>query len=338
MKNLRIKDIVSLVKGRLSKGTDPEKTLTGGASLENAKETDVAYFYTGSFTRQDVSALKEKLENTQAGLILSEAEVPGVNKAMLIVENPKEAFLKVLNFLYAPEKRVGIHASAHVHKDVFFEEKESVYIAENAVIEAGVRIGKSVQIHANTVIRSGTTIGEGCIIENNVSIEVTTLGKGCWIGPGVRLGSRGFGYASSSQGHTFVPHIGHVKIGNDVDIGANSCVDRGMLDNTEIGDGTKLDDLIIVGHGCKIGKHCFLAAQTGMAGSTVLEDFVFVAGQVGFGGHLRVASGARISGQTGVISDIKEAGVYMGFPAEKRRDFLKKQIILKQLIKKEEEK
>ncbi|MBN1783874.1 MAG: UDP-3-O-(3-hydroxymyristoyl)glucosamine N-acyltransferase [Alphaproteobacteria bacterium] len=337
MSSFSLKDLAKKLGGNLVNVSDDSCVLTGCASLKTAGPSDLCYFDTHSFTRQDLKKLNAELAQTKAGLILIDQVVEDSDKSFLIVEKPKNVFQKALSLFYVKEKKTGISTTAVIDKFVVFEDRRSVYIADYVVLKSGVKIGKNVVLESHVTVDTDCEIGSDTHVEAHASIRSATIGKDCWIGPGVRIGFRGFGYASSEKGHAFVPHIGRVVIGDHVDIGANTCVDRGMLDDTIIEDGTKLDDLIIVGHGCKIGKNCLLAAQTGMAGGTVLKDFVFTGGQVGFGGHLVVESGTHIAGQAGVISHLSR-GVYMGFPAELRTQFLRKQVALKKLLEKKEEK
>lgn len=335
MPSFTFKDLAEKFEGTLVGVSDSSCMLSGCASLRSASVSDLCYFDTRSFTRQNIKKLEAELVSTKAGLVLIDQPIKGSNRAFLVVSNPKSVFQKALSLFYVKEKRVGISKTAVIDESVVFEDKASVYIGDYAIVHKGVKLGAGVQLESHVVIEANCDIGAGTRVEVHTSIRSASIGKDCWIGPGVRIGARGFGYASSEKGHDFVPHIGRVLIGNDVDIGANTCVDRGMLDDTVIDDGTKLDDLIIVGHGCKIGKNCLLAAQTGMAGGTILQDFVFTGGQAGFGGHLTVESGTRIAGQAGVIGHLSR-GIYMGFPAEPRTQFLRKQVALKRLAEKEE--
>ncbi len=330
--SLSILEISKKLNGKLENIQNSSLVLTGCASLENAKNTDISYFETKSFARQNVKELNENLKKTNAGLILLDNLVEGISKPFLIVENPKKSFQEILSFLYPKSQKTGISKIAIIDSSVEFENKDSVFIGDYVVIKSGVKIGSNIEIDSFVSIGENCKIGKNTIIASHTSIESSTVGDNCLISSGVRIGSQGFGYASSKEGHKHIKHIGKVIIGNNVDIGANSCIDRGMLDNTVIEDGSKLDDLIMVGHGCKIGKNCMIAGQAGLAGGTILEDFVFSGGQVAFGGHLKVEAGTLVAGQSGVISDLKK-GVYMGFPAEPKMQFLRKQIALKKLIK-----
>ncbi len=329
---ITILELSKITHGKIKNIIDNNLQLISCASLESAKKNEIAFFNTESFTRQDIKKLTEKLKKTQAGIVIINKEIEGIEKPFLIVENPKKSFQKVIKKLHKPAKRTGISKTASIDSSVEFEDKFSVYIGDFVVLKNGVKIEKNVEIDSFVSIKNNSKIGENTKIDSHVSIESATIGKDCSICAGARIGSQGFGYASSQKGHDFIEHIGRVRIGNNVNIGANSCVDRGMLNDTIIGDGTKIDNLVMIGHGCKTGKNCLMAGQAGLAGGTILEDFVICGGQSAIGGHLTIESGTQIAGQAGVISNLKR-GIYMGFPAEDRMQFLRKQVALKKLIK-----
>ena len=292
-----ITKLAQKLNGKIKNVANESLQLVACASLESAKKNEISFFNTESFARQDIKKLTEKLKYTKAGIVLINKEIKGINKPFLIVENPKKSFQEIIKFLHKAEKKTGIS-----------------------------------EIDSFVSIKNNSKIGENTKIDSHVSIESTKIGKDCSICAGARIGSQGFGYASSQNGHDFIEHIGRVEIGNEVNVGANSCVDRGMLSDTIIGNGTKIDNLVMIGHGCVIGKKCLMAGQAGLAGGTILEDFVICGGQSAIGGHLTIEAGTQIAGQAGVISDLKK-GIYMGFPAEERMQFLRKQVALKKLIK-----
>ena len=234
------------------------------------------------------------------------------------VVNPKLAFARVAAVLLQPEKQPPeIHPTA--------------LIAATAVIGNGVALGAYCTIAEETTIGKGTligagarigrdvTIGDRCIIHPNVTIENrTTLGDNVILHAGVVIGADGFGYVKDEAGYyQKFPQIGSTVIENDVEIGANTCVDRGALGETRIGEGTKIDNLVQVGHNVQIGKRCVIAAQTGISGSTIIEDDCVIGGQVGFGDHAHVKSGAVIGSQAGVLpGKIVRPGVWWGTPIQ----------------------
>ncbi|MHA1540450.1 MAG: UDP-3-O-(3-hydroxymyristoyl)glucosamine N-acyltransferase [Alphaproteobacteria bacterium] len=327
-----ISELVKKLNGKIKNVENESLQLVSCASLESAKENEITFFNTESFARQDIKKLTEKLKKTMAGIVLTNKEIKDVKKPFLIVENPKKSFQKIIKLLHKAGKKTGISKTASIDSSVEFEDKSSVFIGDFVVLKNNVKIGKNVEIDSLVSIKNNSTIGENTRIDSHVSIESAKIGKDCSICAGVRIGSQGFGYASSQNGHDFIEHIGRVEIGNEVNVGANSCIDRGMLNNTIIGDGTKIDNLVMIGHGCVVGKNCLMAGQAGLAGGTILEDFVICGGQSAIGGHLTIEAGTQVAGQAGVISNLKK-GIYMGFPAEDRMQFLRKQVALKKLIK-----
>ena len=213
-------------------------------------------------------------------------------------------------------------------------------LAPNVVIGAGVEIGAETRIGPGTAIGPGVAIGRGCEIGANVTITHAYVGDHVMILPGVRIGSPGFGFASSGAGHVKLPQLGRVIVQDNVEIGANSTIDRGALGDTVIGEGTKIDNLVMVGHNVRIGRHCFIISQAGVAGSSELGDFVIIAGQVGVGDHVRIGDGARFAGQAGLPSHtVYEGGKdYGGLPAKPVREWVRDLAAVKALARKTEKK
>jgi len=203
------------------------------------------------------------------------------------------------------------------------------------VILDGVQIGKGCYIEAGAVIGRNVQIGDYVRIGANANISHAHIGSYSRLYPGVRVGQDGFGFAIDPKGHVKVPQLGRVMIGQHVEIGANSCIDRGAGPDTEIGDGTWIDNLVQIGHNVKIGRGCIIVSQVGISGSTVLEDFVALGGQAGVAGHLRIGMGARIAAQSGIMKNVPAGEEQMGSPALPIRDFMKQVALLKRLIKKD---
>jgi UDP-3-O-[3-hydroxymyristoyl] glucosamine N-acyltransferase len=207
------------------------------------------------------------------------------------------------------------------------------------VIEAGVVIGAKAVIgdgcwiEANAVIGRGVTIGATSRIGANATISHAEIGSGTRLYPGVRVGQDGFGFAIDPAGHVKVPQLGRVIIGDHVEIGANSCIDRGAGPDTVIGHGTWIDNLVQIGHNVKIGRGCVLVAQSGVAGSTTLEDYAVLAALAGVAGHLKIGMGARIGAKSGVMKDVPAGEEQLGAPAMPVKEFMRQVIALKRLTK-----
>jgi len=178
-------------------------------------------------------------------------------------------------------------------------------------------------------------MGRDCRIGTHVSVSHALLGDRVVLFPGARIGQDGFGFAITPEGFLSVPQVGRVVLEDDVEIGANSAVDRGSLHDTVIGAGTRLDNLVQIGHNCRIGRCCVLVSQAGVSGSCVLDDFVMVGGQVGIAGHLKIGKGARLAAQSGVIGDVPAGAEYMGFPAAPARAYLRSVAVLRRLARRD---
>jgi len=205
--------------------------------------------------------------------------------------------------------------------DAFTVIEENVVIGENVWIGSGCYIGRGVKIDDNTRILS------------NVSIECTEIGTNVLIYHGAKIGQRGFGFALSQKGHVKLPQVGKVIIQDNVEIGANTCIDRGSYGNTIIGEGTFIDNLVHIAHNVKIGKHCAIAGQVGIAGSAIIEDYCVFGGQVGIGGHIKIGKGVQAGGQSGITKSITDGKKVSGTPAIPLNDYHRKSILIKKLIK-----
>ncbi len=206
-------------------------------------------------------------------------------------------------------------------------------IDKTAIIGKDVKIGENVYIGAYSVIGDNVEIGAKTIIASNCSISHSIIGANCLIHSGVRIGQDGFGFAPSANGLIKVPQLGRVIINNDVEIGANSCIDRGSGPDTIIGAGTKIDNLVQIGHNVRIGKHCVIVSQVGISGSTIIEDGVMIGGQAGISGHITIGSGAKIAAKSGIISDVEKGATFGGYPAINVRNWHRQTVALAKLAK-----
>lgn len=324
---MKIKEIAELVGGELF--GDSEIEISRVASVENAKENEIAFV--------------EKAENLNATnascLLVSENFDAEISCAFVKVKNPKLAFAKIAEKLYPPKKyKTEIHSSAIV--------ADSAKIGKNVFIGAFCCVGENSEIGENSVLRAGAKIGDrvkigaNCTLDPNVFIEDNcTIGSGVILRSGVIIGTDGFGFVRDGErGYVKFPQIGTIVIEDDVEIGANTCIDRGALGETRIGAGTKIDNLVQIAHNVQIGKRVVIASQTGISGSTVIEDDCVIGGQVGFGDHARVLSGAIIGSQAGVLpGKIVRAGVWWGTPVQPLDEYKRQNALVKGLGRLREE-
>jgi UDP-3-O-[3-hydroxymyristoyl] glucosamine N-acyltransferase len=263
---------------------------------------------------------------TQAGVVLVTsdlADTPSNAPSRIVVANPHDALLLLLPRFY-PEKTLepGIRPSARIGRGARIGKE--VTLDEYAVIGANATIGDGVWIGSNAVIGDGVTIGDNSQIYPNVTVYAgTTIGMRVRAHSGSVLGSDGFGYVSRGNEHAKIPHVGRCIIGNDVEIGANTTVDRGSIDDTIIEDGTKIDNLVQIGHNVKVGRLCLIMSQVGISGSTRIGDGCVLAGQAGIAGHISIGDGARIGGQAGVFGDVPPGETWSGYPARPHRESLR---------------
>lgn len=308
--------VADLVGGRLSgNGGQP---LSGVAPLDAATEADLSFLasprYGDSFRRSRAGCV------LIGEGILAPAEGPAVR---IVVPDPHRALATVLHHLHPSRPRAaGVHPTAQIAAGT--QLGAEVSIGPLVVIGHGCRIGDRVRLDAGVVLEDHVTIGAGSVLGPRVVCgEGTQLGARVTIKAGAVIGGVGFGYISDRTGHHRIPHVGGCRIGDDVDIGSNSCVDRGSLGETVIGRGTKLDNLVQVGHNVQIGEDCLLMAGVGVAGSTRIGDRVILAGQAGLVGHLTIGDDARIGAQSGVISSIPAGAEVSGYPARPHREYMR---------------
>ena len=256
---------------------------------------------------------------------------PGM--ALLIAADPYKAFALAADAFYPVLPVIPGRAPSAII-DPSASVPDDCEIAANVVIERGARLGRRCQIGANSAIGANVEIGDDCRIAANVTVSHCLIGARVVLHPGVRIGQPGFGFAPDRTGPVTVPQLGRVIIGDDVDIGANTAVDRGSAHDTVIGDGTKIDNLVQIGHNVVLGRGCILAGQVGIAGSTHFGDFVMVGGQVGFTGHLRVGDGARIAAISGVFRDVEPGATVGGIPVVPLTTWMRQIAILRRLASK----
>lgn len=271
------------------------------------------------------SKYQASLANTQASaVILSADSLASCQTSAIVVKNPHAAYAKIAMLLHPPASaQAGIHETAVIEADASID--DDAWIGPNTYIGHNVRIAKGVQIHAGSVVEHDAVIGADTVLLANVTVSrECQLGERILLHPGVVIGADGFGQANDEGRWIKIPQIGRVIIGNDVEVGANTTIDRGSIEDTRIGDGVKLDNLIQVAHNVEIGEHTVIASSTAIAGSTKIGRHCMIAGAVGIVGHIEIADNVTILGMSMVSKSITQAGVYGGsIPATDNRKWAK---------------
>ena len=309
-----VAELAALVGGRAVVGG--EIKVGRVSSIESAEAGDVVFV-------EDEKFLEAARGCRASCVIVPEGKSFEGGPTMLEAARPKLAFALVAEVLHPPVRRGGfVHPTAQVAEGA--ELGEGVYVGACVSIGAGARVGARAQILAGTFVGDSVEVGRDCVLHPNVVLyEGVTLGERVILHAGVTVGADGFGYVRDAEGvyHKF-PQLGTVVIEDDVEIGALTCVDRGALGETRIGRGTKIDNLVQVGHNVRIGERVVIASQTGISGSTVIESDAVIGGQVGFGDHARVQSGAIIGSQAGVLpGKIVRPGVWWGTPVQPLEEY-----------------
>jgi len=255
--------------------------------------------------------------------------------AILLSNEPYRAYALAAQAFYPARPIISRRAPSAVIDPAAFV-PEDCDVGPNVVIERGARLGRRCRVGANTVITAGVEIGDDCRIGPNVTLSHCVIGSRVVLHPGVRIGQEGFGFAPDPAGPIKVPQLGLVLVGDDVDIGANTTIDRGSGHDTVIGSGSMIDNLVQIGHNVVLGRCCILAGQVGISGSTRLDDYVMVGGQAGLAGHLHIGSGARIAAKSGLMRDVAAGETVCGSPAIPLTAFMRQTAVLQRLAKKKE--
>jgi UDP-3-O-[3-hydroxymyristoyl] glucosamine N-acyltransferase len=304
-------EVVAMVGAKSTRG-QTDRMITGLAALETAGPGDLSFLGNAKY-RPQVAASRASLILLPADF----ADAPPEGRMYVLVDNPSVALARVCARLEAmlwPRPAPGIHASAVVAPGA--KVAASATIGPLCVVEAGAEVGERCHLQAQVFVGRGARVGEDCwLMPGAIVAAECELGRRVRLQPGVVIGSDGFGYEFADGRHQKVPQIGTVVIGDDVEIGANSTLDRARFSRTVVGEGTKIDNLVQVAHNVVIGRHCILCSQVGISGSVVVEDYAVLAGQVGVGGHITIGKGAKLGGQAGVTSDVEPGAYLNGTPA-----------------------
>jgi UDP-3-O-[3-hydroxymyristoyl] glucosamine N-acyltransferase len=308
--------IAALVSGELI--GDGKTLVSGVAPLDRADASHLSILSSGKYTHL--------MATTKAGVVLVDPEfrdAAGAPRARIVVKQPLEKLLSLLPRLYPLESPVpGVASTARIGKGTSIGERVS--IGEYAVIGAEASLGNGVVIGAHCVVGDGVSIGDGARLWPGVTLYPgTSVGARTVIHSGARIGCDGFGYVFRGGAHQKIPHVGKCIIGNDVEIGANTTIDRGSIDDTVVGNGTKIDNLVQIAHNVRIGEKCLIIAQVGVAGSAKIGDGAVIAGQAGIAGHISIGAGARIGAQAGVFGDVPPGESWSGYPARPHRESLR---------------
>lgn len=288
------------------------------ASLNNVSELATANRQSVCFFED--KAFEKDLDNTDAGLIIVPVDLDvsfRKDTNYIKAKHPYRLFNRIVKYWIAQDNKHFIDQTSATAKIADSAKLgENVLLGEHVIIEANVTIGDNTKIQHNCVVKENSVIGANCIFYPGVVVYANSvIKKNVILHSNVVIGSDGFGYHHIDGVHDKIEHIGNVIVGDDVEIGANSTIDRGTVGSTIVGTGTKIDNLVQIAHNCKIGRYCIICAQVGIAGSTIIKDGVFLAGQVGIAGHLTIGQGAMIGAQSGVASDVPDNARFFGTPA-----------------------
>lgn len=329
MKLFTVSEINAVLNGELVGATT--HTISAPEQLENAGINHITFIGNRKYAK-----LWETSKASAAVIDEKIALEPGENRVLIRVKNADLAMAQILEFFDPglPKLEEEIHPTAVVHKTATLG--KGVQIGANCYVGKNVNLGEGTILYPNVTIMDDTTIGNGCILWSGTVIrERSEIGHYCIFHTNVSIGADGFGFRPSPDGKGLVkiPQIGNVVIGNSVEIGANSCVDRGKFSSTIIGDGSKIDNLVQIGHNSIMGRSCIMAGHSGLAGSVTLGDGVIIGGSASINDHTTIHSGATVGAGSGVVGDVAAGKTVLGYPACDSRDMLKQWVALRKLGK-----
>jgi UDP-3-O-[3-hydroxymyristoyl] glucosamine N-acyltransferase len=321
-------DLAERTGTRLSDPSAANQIVQDVAPLATARDSDLSFL--------DNKKYRDEFHTTKAGACFVSPDLAVLapsGTVLLLTTQPYKAYARAAQLFY-PEARPkpSIAQTAQIGPASVIQ--EGAVIEDHVVIGGGVTIGRDCWIEANAVIGAGTVIGDHCRIGANASVTHALIGNHVRIYPGARIGQDGFGFAIDPSGYVKVPQLGRVIVEDHVEIGANTCIDRGAGPDTVIGAGTWIDNLVQIGHNVRIGKGCIIVAQCGVSGSTVLEDYVVLAGQAGLIGHLHIGKGVRVGAQSGVMKDVPAGQEIFGSPSLPIKQHLRQIAVLRRLTEK----
>ncbi len=327
MKSYTIKEINALLEGELIGNTT--KKITGPESLEKATENQITFIGNRKFVHL------WETSNACAAIVNDNLKVETLeNRAIIKVKNADLAMAKVLEIFNPslPQFDVDLHPTAVIHETAKIG--AGCKIGANCYVGKDVEIGDGVILYPNVAIFDDSIIGNRTVVWSGTVIrERTEIGSDCIFHSNVSIGADGFGYRPDSSGLVKIPHIGNVIIGNNVEIGANSSVDRAKFSSTILGDGCKIDNLVQIAHNCILGRSCIMAGSSGLAGSVTLGDGVVIGGASSIKDHVTIGSGAVVGGGSGVMGDVPAGKTVVGYPATDARDMFRQWVALKKLGK-----
>jgi len=328
---LSLEEIAKIAGAKIHSCEDNNKKFVGVAPIDSASTEEVTFLSNRKYS-------SELMQSSAGACIMSTETLDKAPEGMdiLVSDNPYASYAKIATAFYPVQNDNGnISEKAYI--------ADSAEIGKNCNIEAGAFIGDNVVIGDDCYIGSGACIndnvkvGNNCSIRHGVAISHSILGNDIILHPGVRLGQDGFGFATERGVHIKVPQLGRVIIKDDVEIGANSCIDRGAGPDTVIGHNTKIDNLVQIGHNVQIGRGCIIVSQVGISGSTKIGDYTVIGGQVGIAGHLTIGSMVTIAAQSGVMHSIEDKATVGGAPAIPIKDWHRQTVAIKKLLKKKGE-
>jgi len=318
--------IATICGGSLAEGTNPEVMIDDVGALAEAEPGAISFFL-------NPKKYADALVGTRASAVIVNADHAGKvpdGKAVILSDNPHKAYALTAQAFYPRAvAEPGISPHAVIHETASLG--EGLTIAPGVVIEAGAEIGDGSVLGANMVVGQNVKIGRECWFGPQVSLSHCLIGDRVVIHTGARIGQDGFGFAIDLAGHVSLPQLGRVILQDGVNVGANSCIDRGAGEDTVIGEGSYIDNLVQIGHNCTIGRHCAISGHVGLSGSVVLGDYVAIGGGAGLADHVTIGTGAQVGARAGVMRDVEPGVQVLGIPAMPVRQFFRQVAALNKL-------